>query len=243
MLVIPAIDIQNGQVVRLRQGKFDDVTVYSEDPVATAKHWQDKGAQILHVVDLDGARKEHLQNAETIVHIARNLKIPVQTGGGIRELKDIDFLLSGGVTRVVLGTKATQDRGFLSEILTQFKGRVMVSIDCAKGRVTQKGWTKTCELNAIDFARELESLGLEYLIYTDIARDGMLTGPNIQALRELLQEISIPIIASGGISELEDLAALKKLEPEGLMGAIVGKALYENRFDLKDAIDLCLQRG
>jgi len=243
MIVIPAIDIKDGKVVRLKQGKFEDVTIYSQEPIKIAEKWQEKGAAIIHVVDLDGAQKGELQNTRLIMELAKSLDIPVQMGGGIRKAEDIEQLLSGGINRVVLGTKAIEDRTFLKEILDEWQERIIVSLDCANGMVTQRGWTSVSELKAIDFIQELENLGLSHFIYTDISRDGMLTGPNLHALKEILTKVSIPVIASGGVSHLDDIRELKKLEPDGLMGAIVGKALYEGKFDLKTAIDLCSLKG
>jgi len=243
MIIIPAIDLKDGKVVRLKQGKFEEVTIYSQEPIKIAQKWQEKGATIIHVVDLDGAQKGELQNVSLIKEIAKSLDIPVQMGGGIRKAEDIEQLLSNGINRVVLGTKAIEDRTFLKEIIDQWQERIIVSLDCTNGMVAQRGWTSVSELKAIDFIQELENLGLSHFIYTDISRDGMLTGPNLHALKEILRKVSIPVIASGGVSHLDDIRELKKLEPDGLMGAIVGKALYEGKFDLKTAIDLCSLKG
>jgi phosphoribosylformimino-5-aminoimidazole carboxamide ribotide isomerase len=236
MIIFPAIDIKNGQVVRLIQGKFDQVTEYSKDPVAIAQHWEKVGAEWLHVVDLDGAQTGVIQNLETILKIVRTVKIPVQMGGGVRELKAAENLLQGGVKRVVLGTKAIEDRAFFTTLLKKWNDRIAVSLDCHNGMVAQRGWTTTSNIKATDLVKELEQLGLKTLIYTDIARDGMLTGPNLAELKGLLSVTKIPVIASGGVSNLDDIKKLKQLEADGLMGAITGKAIYEGKLDLKEAL-------
>ena len=243
MIVIPAIDIKDGKIVRLSQGKFDEMTIYSTDPVGVAKRWEATGASWLHVVDLDGAEKGAMKNFNIIDEIAKAVKIPIQVGGGIRTDEDIEKLLNHGIARVILGTKVIEDREFLKKILLKWSNRIMVSLDCSRGFVAQKGWTSLTNLKATDFAKELETLGLCHLIYTDIARDGTMIGPNIKNIKELLDVVRIPVICSGGISDLGDIVKLKQLEPNGLMGVIVGKALYERRLYLKDAIDLCLQKG
>ena len=243
MIVIPAIDIKEGKVVRLSQGKFHEITIYSGDPVATAKKWEAAGASWLHVVDLDGAEKGAMKNFDKIVEIAKSVTIPIQVGGGIRTSDDIAKLLSQGISRVILGTKVIEDKEFCKKILAQWANRIVISLDCSRGLVAQKGWTSLSGLKATDFASELQDLGLSCLIYTDIARDGTLKGPNLTSIKELLTAVRIPVIASGGVSSLEDIVKLKQLEPQGLMGAIVGKAIYEGCFALKDAIDLCLQKG
>jgi phosphoribosylformimino-5-aminoimidazole carboxamide ribotide isomerase len=242
MIVIPAIDIKEGKVVRLSQGKFNEVTIYSDNPAETAKHWEIAGASLLHVVDLDGAEHGEMRNVGWIEQIIKAIKIPIQVGGGIRTKQDIERLLASGVSRVILGTKVVEDREFLKEILSQWQKKITVSLDCARGVVTQRGWTSVSQLKATDFAKELQLLGLQQLIYTDISRDGMLMGPNIKTIREFLQSVSIPVIASGGISQLEDITNLKKLTSFGLCGVIVGKALYERRLYLKDAIEICSRK-
>jgi phosphoribosylformimino-5-aminoimidazole carboxamide ribotide isomerase len=236
MIIFPAIDIKNGQVVRLIQGKFDQVTEYSKDPVAIAQHWEKIGAEWLHVVDLDGAQTGVIQNLETILKIVKTVNIPVQMGGGVRQLKNAENLLQGGVKRIVLGTKAIEDRAFFTTLLKKWNDRIAVSLDCNKGMVAQRGWTTTSNIKATDLVKELEQLGLKTLIYTDIARDGMLTGPNLPELKELLTVTTIPVIASGGVSNLDDIKKLKQLEKDGLMGAITGKAIYEGKLDLKEAL-------
>ena len=243
MIIFPAIDIKEGKVVRLAQGKFDEVTEYSGSPVATAKIWADKGAQWLHVVDLDGARAGDMRNIEIILSIARSAAIPIQCGGGIRTKEQIRNLLEGGVRRVILGTKAIEDRTFLKEILGQWHDRIAVSLDCSRGKVAQRGWTETLNIKAVDLARELEALGLGCLIYTDISRDGMLRGPNIEGLTEIADAINIPLIASGGISGIDDIKSLMAIQDKGIIGAIVGRAIYEGKLDFKEALKLCSRSG
>ena len=241
MIIFPAIDIKDGKVVRLSQGKFDEVTEYSGDPVAMARLWEKKGAQWLHVVDLDGAKTGEMQNGEIILNIARSVSIPIQIGGGIRKKEDIQKLLDGGVSRTILGTKIIEDRIFLKEIIDQWKDKIAVSLDCSNGMIAQRGWTSTSNIKAIDFVGDLESLGLSCLIYTDIARDGMLTGPNFESLEELAMATNIPIIASGGISDIEDIKKLLAMQDKGIIGAITGRAIYEGKLDLKEALKLCSQ--
>jgi len=242
MIIIPAIDIKGGKVVRLSQGKFHEVTIYSSDPVGIAKKWENAGASFIHVVDLDGAEQGSMQNYDVITQIAQAVEIPIQMGGGIRTTDDITKLIHNGVSRVVVGTQAVQNRDFIAEILKKWKGQIAVSLDCSRGIVAEQGWTTVSKLKATDLAKELEGLGLKHLIYTDIARDGMLTGPNINGIKEMLNATDISIIASGGIASLDDISKLAELEANGLAGVIVGKALYENRFYLRDAIDLCSQQ-
>lgn len=242
MIVFPAIDIKDGKVVRLSQGKFQEMTIYSTDPVGTAKKWEAAGASWLHIVDLDGAEKGEMKNFGAIREIVKEVKIPVQMGGGIRTEDDIKKMISCGVNRVILGTKVVEDKDFVRSILSQWAGRVIVSLDCSRGMVTQKGWTTLSNIKAADMANELQGMGLSALIYTDIARDGTLIGPNIKGIKDLLAAVKMPIIASGGVSSLEDMIQLKQLEASGLIGAIVGKALYENRLYLKDAIDVCSRK-
>jgi phosphoribosylformimino-5-aminoimidazole carboxamide ribotide isomerase len=243
MIIFPAIDIKGGKVVRLLQGKFDKVTEYSGDPVAMAKLWEGKGARWLHVVDLDGAQTGEMQNMETVLQIARSVHIPVQVGGGIRKKDDIQKLLDSDIARVILGTKAVERPGIIEAFPAE---RIAVSLDCSNGKVTTKGWTSVADINAHDFADELiRNYGLQYLIYTDIKTDGMLKGPNFKALEKLLDAITISVIASGGIADLEDikkLLLLSKKRPQ-LIGVITGKAIYEGTLDLEGAIRACSPKG
>ena len=204
--------------MRLFQGKFDEVTEYSGDPLVVAQKWQKQGAQWLHVVDLDGAKTGEMRNRDAIIAIAKKVSIPVQVGGGIRSREDIQRLIDGGVARVILGTRVISDHNFLIEALGLWKKKIAVSLDCADGFVAQRGWTESSKVKAIDFVKGLAGLDLACLIYTDIVRDGMLTGPDIVGLRALLSLTEIPIIASGGVAGVEDLRKLMGLEPEGLHG-------------------------
>jgi phosphoribosylformimino-5-aminoimidazole carboxamide ribotide isomerase len=236
MIIFPAIDIKEGKVVRLAQGKFDAVTEYSGAPVAMAKNWMSKGAQWLHVVDLDGAQTGKMQNIDIIIKIAQSVNIPVQAGGGIRKREDIKKLMKAGVARVILGTKAVESPKIIETFPPE---KIAVSIDCSKGKVTTQGWTSVSEIDAYVLVDKLvNDYGLKHLIYTDIKRDGMLVGPNFEALEELLDQVKIPVIASGGIANIADikkLFILSKAKPH-LIGAITGKALYEGKLDLKEAI-------
>lgn len=236
MIIFPAIDIQNGKVVRLMQGKFDAVTQYALDPVDVARQWQSDGAEWLHVVDLDGAKTGVITNLLSIQNILKSVNVPVQVGGGVRRKEDVEALIESGVSRVVLGTKAIQDKVFFMEVLKRWENKIAISLDCNNGFLAQRGWTETTNIRATDFIKSLENSGLACVIFTDIARDGMLSGPNLAALREILAATKIPVIASGGVSKLKDIEDLVGLENDGLLGAITGKALYEGKLDLKQAI-------
>ena len=236
MILIPAIDLQEGKVVRLHKGEFDKVTVYSDDPAAVARKWEKAGAQRLHVVDLDGARQGCLQNLDTIAKIAKSVTIPLQVGGGVRSAGEIKTLLAEGIRWAILGTKVTEDTRFLKDVLFRWADSILVSLDCRDGMVAQRGWTDTSALKGTEFARQLQDWGLKGLIYTDIARDGTLSGPNFQGIEELLQTVGIPVIASGGIAGMDDIKRLCEMQDKGLIGAITGKAIYEGTLDLKKAI-------
>ncbi|MFH1655910.1 MAG: 1-(5-phosphoribosyl)-5-[(5-phosphoribosylamino)methylideneamino]imidazole-4-carboxamide isomerase [Candidatus Omnitrophota bacterium] len=243
MIIIPAIDIMGGKVVRLMQGKFKEATVYSDQPTEIAKQWWNQGAQLLHVVDLDGAATGQLKNFELINNIVQNIKIQIEVGGGIRDMETIGRLIGIGVSKVVLGTKAIEDKEFLKETLNSWPDKIVVSIDATHGKVVKEGWTSVSGINATDFAKELQELGVKRIIYTDIARDGTLTGPNVKGIKSILEVVKIPVIASGGISDLGDLNKLKDLENVGLVGVIIGKALYERSIYLREAIKFCLPKG
>ncbi len=242
MIIIPAIDIKDGKVVRLMQGDFNKVTEYYSDPVIVAKKWQEKGAKLIHLVDLDGAKGGKIQNMKPIIEIAKSLKIPVEMGGGIRELKDIDALIKNGVKRVILGTKAIEDRDFLKEALKRWKDKIAVSVDCSNGFVSERGWVETSKIKGVDFVKELEKLGVKYIIYTDIACDGALTGPNFKGLKEILKLVKVNVIASGGVSSLDDIKKFLKIKNKRLYGVITGRAIYEGKLDLKEAVKLCSQK-
>ena len=239
MILFPAIDIKDGKVVRLLQGKFDQLTEYSADPLSMARHWKKLGAEWLHLVDLDGAQSGEMKNISVIKQIVEAVGIPVEVGGGIRYQEIVDALLSGGIQRIVLGTKVIEDREFLKHNLKKAKSRLAVSVDCSKGFVSGRGWTETSKLKAIDFVKELENLGVETIIYTDISRDGTLKGPNFDGIKEILNTVKINVIASGGISCLDDVKRLIELKSKNLLGAITGKAIYEGKLDFKKAVELC----
>jgi len=238
MLIIPAIDLRNGLVVRLFQGNFDQEKVYSADPVKVAKRWAGGGAKFLHIVDLDGASSGVPKNLNLVKEIANKTGMPFEFGGGVRNLKTVSQLLDLGAERVVLGTKAAMDAQFLKKAWKKFGEKIIVSIDAKGGKVLTQGWNSGAAKTTLDFARELKKMGFKQVIYTDISRDGTLSGPNILGIRELLEETGLKVIASGGVAALEDLFKLKKLEKQGLAGVIVGKALYEGRFTLVEALKL-----
>jgi len=235
VLIIPAIDIKDGKVVRLTKGDFLKVEVYSEDPVATAVGWQDAGAELLHVVDLDGARSGELKNLGVIEKIIKAVKMPVEVGGGIRNADVIKDVLSRGASFVVLGTKAL-DEGFLDEAIKKFKGKLIVSVDAKDGTVAIEGWQKSGHTDAVRFAKDLEAAGVKRIVYTDIAKDGTLKGPSFFNIEKILDATTIEVIASGGIGSIDDIRRLKTYEKKGLTGVIAGKALYEGKVDLKTAI-------
>lgn len=236
MLVIPAIDIKGGKCVRLVQGKMDQETVYSDSPVDMAKRWKDMGAQLLHIVDLDGAVAGEPKNIAAIEAIANGASIPFQVGGGIRDIDSINLYLSMGASRVILGTVAAKDPYFVRDACEKHHGQIMVGIDANDGMVAIKGWKEVTTKTAATLAKELENAGVAAIIYTDIGRDGMLKGPNIEGTKALAQSVKIPIIASGGVSNLEDIKKLKELEPFGVTGVITGKAIYTGSLDLREAI-------
>ena len=225
MILFPAIDILEGKCVRLRQGDYDQQSIYHEDPVAMAKQWKAIGAKALHLVDLNGAKEGSLKNLSVVEAIIKDTGLPVQIGGGIRNMKTLRLLLSLGVQRVILGTAAIEDPDFLEEALKLYGEKVAVSIDTNKGYVALEGWLKISEVKGLDFAKMLEKKGLKTLIYTDILKDGMLQGPNFNMYHELKEHTNLNIIASGGVSTPEDV---KKLGELNLYGAIVGRALYED---------------
>jgi phosphoribosylformimino-5-aminoimidazole carboxamide ribotide isomerase len=236
MLLIPAIDLKNGQCVRLRQGKMDDVTVFSPDPVAVAKRWADEGAQRLHVVDLDGAIKGQPVNIRMVEKIVGAVKVPVQVGGGIRDEDTVQRLLNVGVQYIIVGTKAVTAPHFLHDLCIEYPRHIIVSIDAKDGRVALNGWAKVTGHDAIEAAMHCERDGAEAIVYTDIAKDGMMNGFNVEATSRLAKSVKTPVYASGGISSAKDLAALKEIEGDGVAGCIVGRALYEGTLSLKDAI-------
>ena len=234
MLVIPAIDLKDGLCVRLLQGKKDDSTVYSDDPVATAFKWQSMGAKRLHIVDLDGAFTGSQKNLESIIRIRRALDIDIEIGGGIRTLARIDLLLSEGINRVILGTVAIEKPDLVKTACARYPGRVLVGIDAKDGDVAVKGWVEVTPVKAFELALRMQELGCIGIIYTDISKDGMMTGPNIEAVKSMVAGLKIPVIASGGISSIDDIRNLAAIK--GLWGAITGKAIYSGALDLREAI-------
>lgn len=238
MLIIPAIDIRDGRVVRLIQGDFNQEIVYNDDAVEVARKWEREGAELLHVVDLDGAREGGLRNLELVENIASEISIPVELGGGIRNLRAIEEVLNKGIERVIIGTEAVESPDLIKEACQEFGERIVVGIDARDGLVAVRGWTASTSRKAVALAGEMESIGVRTIIFTDIKSDGMLSGPNLASLKEMLKAATIPLIASGGVSSLEDIKNLKSLESEGLQGVIVGKALYDGRVNLKEALDI-----
>ncbi|THJ22874.1 MAG: 1-(5-phosphoribosyl)-5-[(5-phosphoribosylamino)methylideneamino]imidazole-4-carboxamide isomerase [Nitrospira sp. CG24E] len=235
MLVIPAIDLKDGRCVRLRQGDMAAETVYSDDVPAVARQWQQAGASLIHVVDLNGAVDGEPRNLPQIEAIIRTVTVKVQVGGGIRSIETVRRYLGAGVTRLVLGTAALTDRSFLEKACLEFPHRILLGLDARDGKVAVRGWTALSETTATDLLNQLEGHALGAVIYTDIARDGMLGGPNLTALREVVELSSFPVIASGGISRVEDLKAVQALGPQ-IQGAIVGKALYDGKLDYRVAL-------
>lgn len=236
MLIIPAIDIKDGKCVRLRQGQMNDETVYCLDPVETAKRWVDAGARRLHVVDLNGATAGRPENADIIHEIVeQHPGVPIQVGGGIRSEDTIQTYLDAGVKYVIIGTKAVTTPHFVSDICLEFPGHIIVGLDARDGKLATNGWSKLSHHDAVDMAQRFEDDGVAAIIFTDIGRDGMLTSVNIDATVELSSNISIPVIASGGITNLDDIRNLCKVAEEGIEGAITGRAIYEETLDFAEA--------
>jgi phosphoribosylformimino-5-aminoimidazole carboxamide ribotide isomerase len=240
MLIIPAVDIKNGKCVRLLQGRMEDETVYSDDPGAMAAKWVGLGARIIHVIDLDGAFAKSPQNMASIRKILEAVNVPIQLGGGIRKEETVHKYLDMGVKRVIIGTEAIKKPAFVKKICRTHPQQVVVGIDARNGKVAIDGWTQTTQVDAIDLAREFEDCGVAAINFTDIQRDGMQSGPNIEATRRLAEAVSIPVVASGGVSSIKDVAALLPLQESGVIGVIIGKALYSGALDLKTALDLTL---
>lgn len=238
MIVIPAIDIKNGKCVRLQQGRMDRETVFGEDPSAMALRWEGDGAEMIHVVDLDGAIEKRPRNLASIKKILEAVKVPLQVGGGVRDIDTIGMYADVGVQRIIIGTEAIRNPSLVQDACKRYPGRIVVGIDARNGLVAIEGWTKTTRTQAVDLARQFEDSGVAAINFTDIHRDGMQTGPNIEATRKLAESISIPVVASGGVSTLADIQNLIPLEPSGVIGVITGKALYAGTLDLKEAIAL-----
>lgn len=236
MDVIPAIDLLQGQCVRLYQGDYARSQVFNENPADVARQWVEQGASSLHVVDLDGAKTGRVVNLPAIEAIVQAVPVPVQIGGGLRDRTSVAHLLDLGVQRVILGTIAVEQPTLVAELCQEFPGQIVVGIDARNGRVATRGWLETSEVLATQLATQMQELGTAAIIYTDIHRDGTLTGPNLEALRELAAAVTIPVIASGGVSSVTDLLSLLALEPQGVSGVIVGRALYTGDISLKQAL-------
>lgn len=237
MLIIPAIDLKDGKCVRLKQGDMSTPTVFSDDPGAMARQWKEQGARRLHVVDLNGAAAGRPKNESAIKAIVRELgdAVPIQLGGGIRDLDTIERYLDAGLSYVIIGTAAVKTPGFLRDACTAFQGHIIVALDARDGKVAVDGWSKLTGHDVIDLAKKFEDYGTEAVIYTDIGRDGMLTGVNIEATVALAQQLNVPVIASGGITNLDDVRRLCAVQSEGIMGAITGRAVYEGTLKFSEA--------
>jgi phosphoribosylformimino-5-aminoimidazole carboxamide ribotide isomerase len=242
MIVIPAIDIKNGKCVRLLQGRMDAETVFSDDPAAMGSRWEAEGAKLIHVVDLDGAVGKRPVNLETIRTIIDRIHVPVQVGGGIRDIETIKMYMDQGVSRVVIGTEAIKNPSLVKNACREFPGRVVVGIDAKGGMVAIEGWTQTTGVSAVDLARQFEDCGVAAINFTDIERDGMRTGPNLKETENLARSITIPVVASGGVSSIQDIINLAPLESAGVVGVITGRALYDGSLDLKAAIEILSSR-
>jgi len=243
MLIIPAIDLKDGHCVRLKQGDMDAATVFSEDPAAMAEQWLKQGARRLHVVDLNGAVAGKPKNEPAIKAIVKAVggELPIQLGGGIRDLDTIEAYIDAGISYVVIGTAAVKTPGFLQDACTAFQGHVIVALDAKDGKVAVDGWSKMTRHDVIDLAKKFQDYGVEAVIYTDIGRDGMLTGVNIDATVALARQLTVPVIASGGITDLKDVEKLCAVESEGIMGAITGRAVYQGTLDFAAAQKLADQ--
>ena len=238
MIIIPAVDIKNGKCVRLVQGRMEDETVFSTDPAAMAKKWANAGAELIHVVDLDGAFEKSPQNLDAVNNIINTVDTPIQLGGGIRNERTVKTLLDMGVKRVIIGTEAINNPEWVIQTSRRFPGQVVVGIDARNGRVAIEGWTETTHTRAVDLAKRFEDCGVAAINFTDIYRDGMQTGPNISETRRLAEAISIPVVASGGVATIDDIKNLLPLEKVGVTGVITGKALYSGTLDFKQALSL-----
>lgn len=240
MLIIPAIDLKDGQCVRLRQGLMEDSTVFSDDPVAMARRWVEAGCRRLHLVDLNGAFAGEPVNGEVVTAIAAAYPgLPIQIGGGIRNLETIEHYVRAGVGYVIIGTKAVKEPAFVAEACRAFPGKVIVGLDAKDGLVATDGWAEVSSVKATDLAKQFEADGVSAIVYTDIARDGMMQGVNVEATLAMARASSIPVIASGGITNLDDIRALNAVAHEGICGAITGRAIYEGTLDVAEAQRLC----
>lgn len=235
MIIFPAIDIQNGKCVRLRQGKFSDVKIYSDDPVEYASRWESEGAKFLHIVDLDGAEQSSLKNFGVIKKIRNAVRVPIQIGGGINKIETADKLIACGIDRIIIGTAAIIDKPLFGRFLTKYRDNIIVSLDAKNGKLAIKGWREQANIGSIEAALELERNGVKRFIYTDVTKDGTMTVPNYKDIKNLVDNIGVPVIAAGGISSI---GAIKRLKKIGVEGVIVGKALYENKISIKEMIGI-----
>ncbi len=242
MIAIPAIDIRLGKVVRLSQGEYSRQTTYLDSPLDVAKRWESLGAEMIHIVDLDGALEGSSRNLDIVGSIAKSVKVKIELGGGIRDEETIRKVLGVGVEKVVIGTRAL-DQKFLDSVVKSYKNNIVVGIDAKEGMVCTKGWVFKTEITAIELAKRVGEAGVRTINYTDISKDGMLGGPNIDLLRDLMRSTKLDVVAAGGVSGIEDIINLKSLESDGLKGIIIGKALYEGKVDLAEAIRICSQKG
>lgn len=237
MIIYPAIDLKEGQCVRLVQGKAENKTVYSSDPAAMACSFQEQGAEWLHIVDLDGAFQGRSGNRDAIARIARQITIPFQVGGGLRQLEDVENMLEIGASRVIIGTRAVTSPEFMGDLLRRFGAKkIVLGLDARDGMVAIEGWVEKSSLPVLDFAMKMHALGVETAIYTDVSRDGLLQGPNLESIQHMAERSGLKIIASGGVSSVENIKRLKAMEELGVSGAIIGKALYDGKLELKDAL-------
>lgn len=239
MIILPAIDLKDGKCVRLYKGEFDKVEVVGNDPLKTAKSFKSAGAEIIHIVDLDGALNGKMVNLQKILEIVNEVDIKVEVGGGIRNIETVDLLLSKGVHRVILGSAALNNRAFLIKAVKKYGDKIAVGIDAKNEKVAVDGWTKSSGIHYIEFAKDIEKIGVKTIIFTDISKDGTLEGPNLQQLKKLKENVSCNIIASGGIKDIEDI---KNIAQMGLYGTIVGKAIYSLKVDLKSAIEVSKEK-
>lgn len=243
MIIFPAIDLKEGQCVRLIEGRMDSATIYSQDPGSTAKAWEEQGAKFIHVVDLDGAFAGQPRNRDSIRQIVQSVNVPVQVGGGIRDMETVEDLLVLGVNRVILGSAAILNPEFVAGACQKYGDRVLVGIDARDGMVAIQGWGETVQKTALELALEVKDMGIARIVFTDIRRDGKLSGPNLAATGELAKLSGLKVIASGGVSSLDDIRAVKALEADGVEGAIMGKALYAGAVKLPEALAIASQEG
>jgi phosphoribosylformimino-5-aminoimidazole carboxamide ribotide isomerase len=236
LVIIPAIDIKDGKCVRLAQGDFDRVTTYANNPVDMAITWMEQGAELIHIVDLDGSVAGLPRNANIVLEIAKKVDIPIQVGGGIRDMETIEFYLSNGAGSVILGTTALQDEKIIQDACDTFPEKIILGIDALKGKVAIRGWTQKTEQNAVDLARRYENHNVKAIVYTDILRDGMGTGINLEATKALAKAVSIPVIASGGVASIDDIKQLLAIDDCEIYGVIIGRALYTGAISLEEAI-------